>query len=244
MVTLSKGAASPKEKRAPEAFWPVPATTPFWPAVVYTGIDGEATTTSATVPFPTPPASIGPDAPAPPAGSWPQRAVQPVYDPGPGTETPLVGECSFLSFEDPNCVTQPWYWGTIGGSPDDGDDIENAADLRTKCPAQTSSSSSSSSSTRATATTSAEPSPTPSPYVQGNPLKNNITCYNSGETTEDVRLQYAARSFCGDIENDSLIAGYVLPAAGLRTNRQRRIGHSEHYDLNGNQDWLQLRLGS
>ncbi|KAI3390588.1 hypothetical protein diail_9115, partial [Diaporthe ilicicola] len=56
-------------------------------------------TTSATVPFPRPPASIDPDAPAPSSGSRPKHAVQPVFDSG--TERPLTQESSFLSFDDP-----------------------------------------------------------------------------------------------------------------------------------------------
>ncbi|KAK1590378.1 uncharacterized protein LY79DRAFT_590568 [Colletotrichum navitas] len=176
VVTLSQGAAGAKEKRAADAFWPVPATTPFWPAVVYTDTDGRATTTSATVPFPDPPASIGPDALAPPSGSWPKRAVQPMFDSG--TEGPLTNECSFLNFNDPNCVTQPWFWGNLTGAPDGGD-IENLWDLRTKCPP-----------------------------VQGDPRENLVKCYNSGEMTEDVRMQAEAASFCGNIEHDKLVPRY------------------------------------
>lgn len=208
VVTLSQDATGAKEKRAADAFWPIPATTPFWPAVVYTGTDGKATTTSATVPFPDPPASIGPDAPAPPSGSWPRRAIQPVFDSG--NESPLTDECSFLSFNDPNCVTQPWFWGNVTGAPDGGD-IENLWDLRTKCPAVTKSSSSSSSSSTKTSTTAVS-EPSPSPYEQGDPQTNTVKCYNSGETTEDVRMQNAAASFCSGIEDEKLVPGYFRSA--------------------------------
>jgi hypothetical protein len=100
VVTLTQSSSNKKNKRTAPAFLPVPATTPFWPAVVYTGgIDGLPTTTSATVPFPKPPLSIGPNALPPPSGSWPKRLIQPVYgDP----ENPLVDECSFF---DPSCIT-------------------------------------------------------------------------------------------------------------------------------------------
>lgn len=208
VVTLSSGpAVANKEKRTPDAFWPVPATTPFWPAVVYTGTNGQATTTSATVPFPDPPASIGPGAPAPPSGSWPRRAVQPVFDSGAGgAESPLTHECSFLSFDDPSCVTQPWFWGNLTGAAPGGGDIENLWDLRTRCPPVTKSSSSSS--TKTSTTTTAASDPSPSPFEQGDPRTNSVKCYNSGETTEDVRMQSAAHSFCGDIEEDKLVPGY------------------------------------
>jgi hypothetical protein len=202
VVTLSQGTGN-KNKRAAAAFWPVPATTPFWPAVVYTGgIDGKPTTTSATVPFPKPPASIGPNAPAPPSGSWPKRAVQPVYG---YPESPLAAECSYLNFLDPTCITQPWFWNNITGGASDGGDIENYWDLQTRCPPVLKSSSS----TKTTTTSKTSPTPpAPSPYVQGDARTNSVKCYNSGETTEDVRMQNAASSFCGDIENDILGPGY------------------------------------
>ena len=75
VVTLTDG----NKKRAADGFWPVPATTPYFPAIVYQGPDGKQTTTSATEPFPKPPQSIGPNAPAPPSGSWPKRFIQPNY---------------------------------------------------------------------------------------------------------------------------------------------------------------------
>jgi hypothetical protein len=211
VVTLNQGPGN-KNKRAADAFWPVPATTPFWPAVVYTGIDGKQTTTSATVPFPTPPASIGPDAPAPPSGSWPKRAVQPVFG---NPEKPLAAECSYLNFLDPACVTQPWFWNNITDLLIGGD-VENYWDLKTKCPPESSSSSSSSTSTSTSSTktstrTTSSVSPTPpapSPNVEGDPRTNSVKCYNSGETTEDIRMQNAASSFCGDIQHDSLGPGY------------------------------------
>ncbi|GFP60365.1 glucan 1,3-beta-glucosidase [Trichoderma asperellum] len=197
-ATLTQGAAA-KRKRAAETLWPVPATTPFWPAVVYNGgIDGKQTTTSATEPFPKPPKSIGPGAPAPPSGSWPKRGIQPIFG---FPEGPLGLECSFLNFVDPDCVTQPWFYGNFTAPGGDGGDIENLWDQRTRCPATTSTKSS----------TSSKPSPTrpaPSHYDQGDPRTNSVKCYNSGETTEDIRMQNAAKSFCGDISNDILGPGY------------------------------------
>lgn len=206
VMTVDEQGSANKNKRAAEAFWPVPATTPFWPAVVYTGgIDGQPTTTSATVPFPRPPASIGPDAPPPPSGSWPKRAIQPLIG---YPEGPMVPECSFLSFSDPNCVTQPYLWQ--GFDDGGGADIENFWDLLTACPLETTSSSSTSTSATKTSTvTLTTPTePAPSPYEQGNPAGNEVQCYNSGETTEDVRMQAASESFCGIIEKDVMGPGY------------------------------------
>ncbi len=169
----------------------------FRPAVVYIGgIDGKPTTTSATVPFPNPPASIGPNAPAPPSGSWPVRAVQPIFG---NPESPLTGECAYLNFRDPDCITQPWFWNNITGGGSGPGDIENYWDLQTRCPPDKTSST--------TSKTSPTP-PAPSPHEQGDPRTNSVKCYNSGETTEDSRMQHAAASFCGDIKNDILGPGY------------------------------------
>lgn len=52
-------------------FWPIPATTSIWPAVVYQGPDGQMSTTVPPGAFPTPPPSIGPGASTPQMGAWP-----------------------------------------------------------------------------------------------------------------------------------------------------------------------------
>ncbi|KAE9372961.1 glycoside hydrolase family 55 protein [Stipitochalara longipes BDJ] len=204
MVTLTEGSNN-KEKRSPAAFMPVPATTPFWPAVVYKGQDGKATTTSATIPFPKPPLSIGPDAAPPPSGNWPKRLIQPVYG---WPESPLVPACSFL---DPDCIQQPWVWGDPGQIPGGGGDEENYWDSKIRCPPViSSSSSSSSSSTKTTTATTTQPTPPePSPLQQGDPSSNEVKCYNFGEQTEHVRMVNAADSFCNDIHADSLGPGYA-----------------------------------
>ena len=75
IVTLTVD-TNDKAKRAGEgftSFWPIPATTPSWPDIIFTGPNGQATTTAPSGTFPTPPSSIGPDAPDPPIGSWPKR---------------------------------------------------------------------------------------------------------------------------------------------------------------------------
>jgi hypothetical protein len=205
-VTVTQAAGN-KVKRAATSttVWPVPATTPFWPAFVYTGgIDGKATTTSATVPFPTPPKSIGPNAAAPPVGSWPKREVTINFG---SLESPLVDTCSFDSFYNPLCNPPPWFgypFGTgAGGGGGGGGDIDNVFD-RWSCLAQVTTKSSSSSS-RTTA------SPTPSPtyyYNEGDPRTNKVSCYGSGENTEGIRMHNAANSFCGDISGDLLAPNY------------------------------------
>jgi hypothetical protein len=198
-------AAAKKHKRAASttSMWPVPATTPFWPAFIYTGNDGRPTTTSAPGQFPSGPQSIGPNAPPPPKGSWPKRQLEIWYGPG---ESPLVDKCSFDSFYNPACIVQPWFGGNNsyvggGGAPGDGFD-ENYPDNLVICPIETRSSSSSS---RPTAT------PTPKPifyYNEGDPRTNKVSCYGSGENTENGRMQSAAKSFCNKLADDTLGPGY------------------------------------
>ncbi|KAH8812142.1 pectate lyase superfamily protein-domain-containing protein [Xylogone sp. PMI_703] len=190
VVTLSQGgsnnANNQKIKRQGfDAFWPVLSTTPYWPAVVYTGPDGSPSTTAPSVPFPTPPPSIGPGAPAPPKGSWPKRAVQPFAG---QLDQPLVGECDFFDFL---CVGDPWIYGnfTDPDSPDD-DDNENWEELQTICPTSTS--------TKTSKTTTAT-TPTKSPFETGDPMQNEVHCYNSGENTEHERMDNAANDFCNQI---------------------------------------------
>ncbi|KYK61874.1 Pectin lyase fold/virulence factor [Drechmeria coniospora] len=197
-ATVTQGPAG-NRKRAAATVQPVLATTPYWPAFVYRGADGLATTTSATGPFPTPPPSIGPGAPAPPSGSWPKRDLQVVLGPN---ESPLVPECSFLSFEDPSCVQQPWFWGNVTGASDDGGgggggDIDNLWD-KTRCPIPTSTT------TTAVAEPTEPPPPMTSPYEQGDGRTNSVKCYHVGENTEGERMRYAAKSFCQRISDKTL----------------------------------------
>lgn len=136
-VTLTQGSGNGKLKRQGfEAFMPTPATTRFWPSVVYTGPDGKATTTTPTAVFPTPPSSIGPGAPPPAKGSWPKRDIMPYQG---ELEYPVVMECAYW---DPYCYQdKPWMYGNetdSGGSFDPIDD--NWEDLQTVCPRASSSS--------------------------------------------------------------------------------------------------------
>jgi hypothetical protein len=195
VVTLTQDASNKKNKRQDfEGFWPIPATTPFWPAVVYTGgTDGKTTITSATVPFPTPPPSIGPDAPDTPSGSWPKRLIQPYVG---FPESPMVGECAF---EDFSCIFQPWFYG-IGSFPGSPGGDQNYYDAMTTCPAVTSSSSS----MTQTQTATISVTPEPSPYEQGNSMDNQVKCYNSRENTESVRMINADTSFCNLMESEAV----------------------------------------
>jgi len=190
VVTI--GQAGNIKKRADTSIWPKAATTPVWPAFVYTGgVDGKILTTKATGAFPTPP-PIGPNAAAPPQGSWPKRAVNFVYG---QQESPLVDECSFLSFGQ--CFKEPWFYGGMGAPG--GGDVENLWDLKTKCPFSSTSSSSSTTKTTTKTATPTPPSPSPSPYEHGDARLNKVNCFNSGENTENARMVNAANSFCRGI---------------------------------------------
>ena len=204
-----------RKRQAFQEFWPVPATTPYWPAVIYTGPDGNPTTTAPTAVFPTPPPSIGPNAPPPPGGNWPKRAIQPVQG---LVDSPWVQECSWL---DPLCITndwifdQPWKWGNSTGGGTGGDDgffDENWDEAQTTCDPEASTTAS----TAPTATRTAGGDPSPpkhSPRV-GDPTKNKVDCYNAGQRTEHVRLDGAANDFCNELRQ---FRGDVLgPGSGLQ----------------------------
>ncbi|KAI1371648.1 glycoside hydrolase family 55 protein [Hypoxylon crocopeplum] len=200
VVTLTQGAVANNDKakrQGFDAFWPVPATTSSWPAVIYNGPDGAPTTLAPTAAFPTPPPSIGPDAPPPPRGSWPKRAIQPYFG---LDDQPLVGECGFW---DPFCIQQPWIYGDNGtgyGAPDDSYN-EDWEELEMVCPTPTSSSS-----TRTSTTTKVDtPTAEPSPYEHGDPTQNKLNCYNSGENTEHIRMDNAANSFCNSVGDPEVV---------------------------------------
>lgn len=203
VVTLTQDNSQDKIKRQGfSEFWPVPATTPGWPSVIYTGLDGSLTTTAPTMAFPTPPVSIGPSAPPPPKGSWPKRAIQPIVG---LLDQPQVVECDYLDFNTP-CFLQPWIIfgdNSTYTDPSDDDDDENWEELQTTCPTPTITSS-----TSTTPTTTQSATPEPSPSEEGDPMQNQVKCYNSGETTEHVRVDNAATSFCNDIAKDAFAENY------------------------------------
>lgn len=168
---------------------PVPATTPYWPAIVYVGEDGQSTTTALNAPFPTPPPSIGPDTPAPPTGSWPKRDILPYAG---LLDQPTVPEYIYFDFK---CVNNPWLVEDNGTSPEsdqsnDDDDDEDAGKEFTSCPLPTSASSSSKIVT-STATVVQEPSL----FETGNPELNKEHCYGAARirsTCVRIRLRTAS----------------------------------------------------
>ena len=205
-LTITQGAAAKNKRADAVTIWPVPATTPVWPAIVYTGNDGRATTTSATGAFPKPPASIGPNAPAAPSGSWPKQPVRAYFG---FPENPLVDECSFTDFYDPFCFTPPWFGNmTRPGAPDSGDYFdENSALLRTTCGRVSSTTTSTTITPKPTEPVQV-PVPAPSPYQQGDARTNSLQCYKSGEETEGKRMLNATRRFCDSIAHSDLGPGF------------------------------------
>lgn len=200
-VTRAPDVAS-KKKRAAETLRAVPATTPYWPAVIYNGKDGKRSTTSPTQSFPSPPKFMDAGAAPPPSGHWPKRDIELIFN---WPENPIVPECTWLDFDDPRCVKKPWLWGNdtaTFGDDGGGDDIENVDDSKTTCPAPTTSSTSTS-----TSTSTEQPTSTPSKpdrYAQGDPQSNKVKCYNHGENTENVRMENAATSFCDAMAKENL----------------------------------------
>lgn len=205
VVTLAEGAPIANRKRSIQgfsAFRPVPATTPYWPAVAYTGNDGQRTTTAPSQPFPTPPLGIM------------DKDIKPWQGP---TDSPDVGPCDFFGFD---CIVPPWMYnpknvtGTkptgSGDDPGPADYDEDADELAELCPPDPTVtpmpivvSDTPSSTTKTTTSTSAPPS-----LPTGDPTTNRVDCYNSGENTENQRMLDAATQFCNAIALDAIGPGY------------------------------------
>ncbi|KAH7358245.1 hypothetical protein B0T11DRAFT_284043 [Plectosphaerella cucumerina] len=214
-VTLRAGGGAKRDverrQQGFEDFWPVLATTPYWPAVTYIDGNGAVKTTTPDVPFPTPPPSIGPGAPAPEKGAWPKRAVHPVAG---VDEQPLVEQCFFDNFGFSGQVCpNPWYLGTYhddekgesgGSDPGPLDDEEEAEEL--ECPGEEETSTSSTS--RPTTTAAPEPEP-PKPMATPNPEMNVVDCFHKGRTEDHDRLSNAINSFCNHLHREK--GDYILP---------------------------------
>ncbi|OIW25494.1 pectin lyase-like protein [Coniochaeta ligniaria NRRL 30616] len=198
--------AAPNNKRQPFGdFFPVPAATTTWPAVTYLGPNGAPSTVSPTVAFPTPPASIGPNAPAPRRGSWPANPMRAIA----GTvNSPVVDECSFPDDKCPQQSTQ----GQQGTSPNPGDTLrfglftgndpdddydENWAEASIACPTK-----------QPVATSTPAPAPAgpqPSPLAVAHPWENKVDCYNGGQKAQHHQvLDDIWADFCGQIGERAL----------------------------------------
>ena len=197
-VTLTQAPGN-KNKRAQgfSNFWPIPATTSRWPAVVYTGLNGSPTTIAPTVAFPAPPSAIDAAAAPPPTGSWPAKAISPRFG---LTYTPVVEGCAYY---DEKCLTNPLYYGdssdgsgTSTGADDDFD--ENWADASITCDA-TETTSTTTRTTSAPTKTSTKPTAEPSPRVVDDPMQNVLDCYGSGQRAAHQQLDNLIADFCEDV---------------------------------------------
>lgn len=201
VVTLTTTSAGTNKKRSAQgfsAFWPVPATTLHWPMVTYTDQNGNQVETAPTTPFPLPPASIGPNAPAPAAGGiWPKRAIQPMAG---IVDQPSVPKCYWDAW------TQSYIcgmeWGN-DGSPDQPDDPsdEDYGEADTICPDP----SSTTSTTRTTKTTEEPDKPTESPLEEGRPMDNQRHCYDGGQKATNAQLANTAATFCRTLGTEGVV---------------------------------------
>lgn len=185
-VTITE-AGGARKREAFGDFYPVPAVTSSWPAVVYRGPNGSPTTVAPTVAVPMPPATIGPNALAPPEGIWPPVAMRAVAG---NVASPVVDECEFWADgydceDDPTKL--PGGWGGLGDPDDDYD--ENWPDLGTACPAK-----------RKPTATVVTP-PTHSPLAQPHPVENKVNCFDAGEGVDNADLVEVAGKFCGVVRD-------------------------------------------
>ncbi|KAH9209807.1 pectate lyase superfamily protein-domain-containing protein [Leptodontidium sp. 2 PMI_412] len=208
LVTITADGSNGKVKRQTAGeFWPVLATTTKWPAVQYTGIDGSVSATAPPGPFPTPPVALGPNSPDPiHGGHWPKLAVRYHFDP---YDSPLIDPCIEYNI---GCMTEPWVTTdppyTSQGQPNqDPNDDDGSDEPYEACPFYAIIGPRTDTSTVATSTSTTAPTPTATKI--GNPMTNTVSCYNSGENTEGIRMQNAAKSFCNQMQYDDFKENYM-----------------------------------
>lgn len=209
LVTITADGSNGKVKRQTAGeFWPVLATTTKWPAVQYTGIDGSVTATAPPGIFPTPPVALGPNSPDPiHGGHWPKLAVR--FHSNPLYGGPLIDPC--LEYNS-GCMSNPWITTdppyTNQGQPNqDPNDDDGSDEPYEACPFYAIIGPRTDTSTVATSTSTTAPTPTATKI--GNPMTNTVSCYNSGENTEGIRMQNAAKSFCNQMQYDDLKENYM-----------------------------------
>ncbi|KAK0657899.1 pectate lyase superfamily protein-domain-containing protein [Cercophora newfieldiana] len=177
-VTTRKGA---KRDVIGDGIWPVPLTTSTWPAVIYTGPNGSPTTVTPTATVPKPPASIGPNAAPPPAGSWPTKAVRAIQG---LVAAPLVDECVVFG---EGCNWDP-KWITPAFDPEnDYDGGLHFLKRENDCPDEPHSSS--------TRTTSISSAPTQA-KVNPSPKANHVSCNDRGQVVDNSDFVAATETFC------------------------------------------------
>lgn len=207
LVTITADGSNGKVKRQTAGeFWPVLATTTQWPAVKYTGIDGSASVTRPSGIFPTPPVVLGPNSPDPiHGGKWPKLAVRYHNNPYDSPPTDPCLDYNYGCMPDPWTTTDPPY--TDQPDPKNPNDDDESDEPYQACPLYAIIGPRSDSSTTATPTSTTSATPTATKI--GNPMKNTVNCYNSGENTEGIRMQNAAKSFCNAIQHNDFKENYI-----------------------------------
>lgn len=212
LVTITEDGSNGKMKRQTSGeFWPVLATTTQWPVVQYTGIDGSTSVTGPSGSFPTPPIVLGPDSPDPvDGGTWPKVAVR--YISG-SYDSPQIDPCLEYNY---GCITDPWttndppWTYTDQPDPNNPNDDDDDNEPYNACPlyAIIGPRDSSTATTATPTSTKTTSTPTPTATKIGNPMLNEVHCYDSGENTEGDRMHNAARSVCNNIEHDDFKENY------------------------------------
>ncbi len=218
VVTLAANNASGKNKKRTAQpfgdFWPVPAKTPGWPAVTYTNPDGNAVTVTPKDPFPQPPATLGPDSPAPTAGgSWPKVAIRAQAG---LTDQPAVNNCFWDAWTSSYFCGGGNDYGSDGGDGggDGGGDVgddEDDLEADTVCPERASTSTTT---TSKTSTAVETPKPTESPLEEGRPMDNIRSCYNGGQKATNAQLANTARSFCRNLGVEGSVLRNPMRSSG------------------------------
>ena len=231
VVTLTADSGKNKKRTAQgfSDFWPVPATTPGWPPVTYTNQDGNEMQATPTDPFPRPPATIGPDAPAAGAGgSWPKHAIRAQAG---LVDQPAVERCFWDAWTGSYlCGSGNGFGGEDGSGDGDGDPFadEDDGEADTICPDKATSTTTTS---RKTTATLDQPKPTESPLEEGRPMDNIRSCYDGGQKATNAQLANTARSFCRRLGREGAVLRNPLRSIGGNSDLVRQV--NEELPANG-----------
>lgn len=223
VVTVTKADSHKCEGAVAHAVTYHLATTTGWPAATFVNAEGVVETTIPEEEFPAPPTMSG-SASQNSTDSWPPGTMNFKIGLEP---SPAEQGCHYL---DPLCTWNPWqeiipYLKPDAPEPDDEEEQLDEDDFDS-CPYEPQTSTFSVE--EPTQTAIPVPDPEPSPYEHGDPMQNEMGCYNSGRSDDHVIADNAIKSYCnlllsniGDIgvapENYFFERPFEFPVQNLRS---------------------------
>ncbi|KAM0543161.1 hypothetical protein ACHAPJ_012459 [Fusarium lateritium] len=211
LLTVTKDKVNVNKREAANGVVPALAEI-AWPNAIYTGQDGQKSTTAPDAASPSLPSIFRQLATDPPNGQWPNSEVEMVLG---DQQFPLDDECAIGDFA---CVAEKLGLGGIGpmipaDAPDPDDEDDENSGIRPSCPVPETTTSSPTTASEAeewTPTWEPEPEPEPSPYEDGDPSINEVSCNSDGRKSSHERIDNAIKSYCDSLaeEGDVLYEGF------------------------------------